>query len=456
VTNLLVVHPRLADLRGADLGRHEPLLRALGLRLILADHRPDPILARHFDAVLELPPPHEVEAGWAVLEPALGRHAVDALLAQTESGLPYGALAAAARGLRGPRPAAAYLCLDKHACRLRLAEHGLAQPGFVLAGDLAGAQRAAAELGFPLVLKGVASANQRLVTLVRDAAELAPAVARLRAGLPRSHDVARLAGFARVAGIELACDPRREFLVEAFAPGDPLESDGLVVGREVRSFGITAQIHAEAPSFFIEGYLTPAERPAAELARLEALTRAALAAVQLEDSGYSLEFRSHASASALIEVNGRLGCDEGFGDLFEAVLGAQPLFLAFLLALGAEPAFARRPSHAAVAYQSCYTPGSVRRVPGPPERAALERQGLRVGVNVRPGERTRAASDPEIHPHLAFVLAEDSASSRAAHVRARRAARELRFELEADALGASGTEPAWTTRLDLDQLPADT
>ncbi len=427
--NLLVVHPRLADLRGADLGRHERGLRALGLRLILADHRPDPVLARHFDAVLELPPPQEVEAGWAVLEPALARHAVDAVLAQTESGLPYGALAAAARGLRGPRPAAAYLCLDKLACRRRLAEHGVAQPGFALAADLAGAERAARELGFPLVLKGVSSANQRLVTLVRGAAELPPAVARILADLPRSHDIARLAGFARAAGVELACDPRREFLVEAFALGEPLESDGLVVGREVRSFGITEQIHATAPSFFIEGYLTPAERPPAELARLEELTRAALAAVGLEDSGYALEFRSHAAASALIEVNGRLGCDEGFGDLFAAVLGAQPLVLACLLALGADPAFTRRTAHAAVAYQSCYAAGEVRAVPDAGALAALRAQGLGAGVNVRPGERTHAASHPEIHPHLAFVLAEDARSSRAAYARARAAVDGLRFEL---------------------------
>ena len=52
-----------------------------------------------------------------------------------------------------------------------------------------------------------------------------------------------------------------------------------------------------------------------------------------------------------------------------------------------------------------------------------------MGVNVRPGEPTRAPDDPRIHPHLAFVLAGDPRSSRAAFERARAAARALPFEL---------------------------
>ena len=437
MTNVLVVHPRLADLRGADLARYEPLLRAFGLRLILADHRPDPALARHFDRVLELPPPHEVEAGWRVLEPFLARQPIHAVFAQTESGLPYGALVARACGLRGPSPAAVYLCLDKHACRRRLTEARVAQPAFALVGDLASARRVARELGLPVVLKGCASANQRLVTLVRRRAELAPAVTRLQRGLGCSRDIARLEGFARAAGIELSAAPGREFLVEAFAPGDPLESDGLVAGTEVMSFGISEQIHAVSPSFFIEGYLTPADRPREEHERLERLTRAALAAVGLRDSGYSIEFRSTARASCLIEINARLGCDEGFGDLFEAVIGAQPNFLAFLLAMGNEPTFTRRPGSAALAYRTCYRRGRVRSVPARSALARIEALGMLAGVNVRPGEHTRDSRDPEIHPHLAFVLARDPSSSRAAYERARSAVDALRFEL-----GPAVLEPA--------------
>jgi biotin carboxylase len=439
LTRLLVLHPRLADLRRADLGRYRLLLKTLGLHLVLADHRPDPEQARHFHSVLELPPPQAVDACWECLRRYLERAPVDALLALGESALPLGALAQREFGLRGASPEAAYACLDKHATRLRLAAAGVSQPEFRLVGDHASARGAARELGYPLVLKACASAKQRLVTLVRHEEELAPAVARLAHGLPRSRDVERLVSFARVARLELSADPWREFLVEAFAPGDPLESDGLVVGGEVASFDITEQIHAREPCFFIEGYLTPADRPASEIERLEELTRAAVAAVGLADGGYSIEFRSGPRGSRLIEINGRLGCDEGFGDLFEAVLGAHPVYLALRAALGHRTSFRRGPGRAAVAYRCSYERGEVVAVPEPRELARLERAGVEIGVNVRPGERTRDASDPEVHPHLAFVLARDPTSSRAAFERARRIADGLAFELEPSALVVRGT-----------------
>jgi biotin carboxylase len=430
VTRLLVLHPRLADVRGADLERYRPLLRMLGLRLVLADHRPDPALTHFFEEVVELPPPEEVEAGWRVLEGLFARRTIDAVWAQTESGLPYGALVAQALGVRGPSPRAAYLCLDKHACRVRLAEAGVSQPPFRLAHDLAQARRAATEIGFPLVLKGCASANQRLVTLVRTPDELAASVARLQAGLRESRDIVRLLRFAAVARFELADDPRSAFLVEGFADGDPLESDGLVIGERVLSFGVTEQIHARVPEFFIEGYLTPADRPPEELERLESLTNAALAALGLRDSGYSIEFRSSASASRVIEVNGRLGCDEGFGDLFETVIGAQPVYLAMRAALGWKVRFERTPGRAALAYRSVYSAGRILSVPEATERARLAREGLTLGLNVRPGQILHDAHDAACHPHLAFVLARDPRSSRVAFERASRAAAALPFELE--------------------------
>jgi hypothetical protein len=214
-----------------------------------------------------------------------------------------------------------YLCLDKHACRRRLAEARIEQPGFALAGDLAGARRIAGELGFPVVLKGCASANQRLVTLVRGEAELVPAVARLQGGLERSHDIARLEGFARAAGIELSAAPRREFLVEAFASGDPLESDGLLVGAEARSFGVCEQITSR-PQLLHRG-LPHARRPLVRGVRAWS-SRAARS--DRGPGGHRILARVPLERARVVpdRDRARLGCDEGFGDLFEAVIGAQP------------------------------------------------------------------------------------------------------------------------------------
>jgi cysteine synthase A len=430
VRRILIVHPRLADFRGTDVERFRPLLASLGLRLVLADERTDVPLAGLFDERIRLPPAHAVERGWRVLAFELESRPVDALLTQTESALPYGALAARAFDLCGPSCESVRLCLDKHACRTRLAEAGLEQPRFALARDARAVRQRSRAWGLPLVLKAVASANQRLVTLVCEPGQIDDAVARLRAGMARSADLARLEGFARAAGIELGCDVRREFLVESYAPGDPLETDGVVFGSEVHGFGVTEQVHAAAPDIFIEGYLSPADRAPAECERVERATRQALAAVGLRDSGYSIEFRSNAKRSSLIEINGRLGCDEGFGDLFEATIGVQPMYVALQATLGIAPSFMPTGRRAALAYRACYTASCVRSVPVAHDLARCADAGVRAAVHVTAGEHTRAADDLDVHPHLASALASDPRSSRAAYRRARAAVDALTFELE--------------------------
>src|SRR6185369_16165449 len=174
--------------------------------------------------------------------------------------------------------------------------------------------------------KATASALGRLVTLVRSPEDVEASVARVQAGLPTSTDLVRLASFARAARLDLGYDPFAEFLVEAFAGGDPVETDGVVSGSEPLSFGVTAQVLTPPPLFFVEGYLLPADRPAADIDAIERVSDAAIAALDLADTGYSIEMRIAEGRPLVIEVNGRLGWDEGFGDLFEVVTGVQPAF----------------------------------------------------------------------------------------------------------------------------------
>jgi biotin carboxylase len=259
------------------------------------------------------------------------------------------------------------------------------------------------------------------VTLAREEAEVEAKLARVQQGLATSRDVARLLDFARIEPVELGCDPRRDLLVEAFAHGDPVEVDGLVAGRSVESFGVTEQVHSAARDFFIEGYMFPADRPAAEVRELEALSERALEALGVRDSGFSVELRAGAGGPSLIEVNGRLGVDEGFGDLFAAVIGEHPVALAFALAFGRRPRWKRSEVRAAVAYRCHYERGVVERVPGEAELAELYRDRVAVSVHVRPGEELYAAGDPRIRPHVAHALVLDPQSSRRARHRAARA-----------------------------------
>jgi biotin carboxylase len=438
---ILALYPRAIAFRHARAARYSALLRALGVRLIVADDEAAAIDARWCDEKLELPAAERVDAAWSDLRAWLARHPIDAVVAQSEAGLLLGSLATREAELRGPTPRAAYLCTSKLACRLALEVARVPQPRFALARTTADVRAFARAEGYPVVLKGVASAAQRLVTLVRDASAVDGGVARVLAGLGSSADIERLGRFARLEGIDLGCDPRREFLVESFAPGIPLEVDGLVAGRAARSFGVTEQVHAREPAFFIEGYLFPADRTRAEIDAVERVARAAIAAVGLTDGAYSIEVRCDGADAQLIEINGRLGADEGFGDLFEATIGAQPALLAAQVALGRSPRWRAPRRCAAVAYRSCYSGGVVRRAPSAADLSALARRNLALEVHVAPGTRLQSAASPCVRPHVAHALATDPRSSRAAFERARRAVTALDLALaplpESAALAAS-------------------
>jgi biotin carboxylase len=283
--------------------------------------------------------------------------------------------------------------------------------------------------GFPLVLKPIASARGRWVTRVASREEIADAVLAVQRGLQDSEDVARLIGFARVAQLELECDPRRDFLVESYADGDVLEADGVVAATEIVSFGVTEQIPSIDPPFFIEGYALPAARDPLSIADVEAHAARAIRAVGLAHSGYSIEFRVDGRSISLIEINGRLGWDEGFGDLFSAVIGVQPALCAMRVALGRVPALAPTGVHAAIAYRCHYAEGRVAAVPSSRELEELLKRDLQAAVHVEPGRAVHAPPHADLLPHLARVLAVDRASSSAAYARARDAVDRLRFEI---------------------------
>jgi len=429
MTTVLLLHPGSSAFRQEQVRAHAPVLAALGLELALADDAPEAADRELFAEVLELPHPSRVDAAWERLRPWLDSRRIAGVLAQSEVGLPLGALAARHLGVPGPAPDAVLACVSKLETRRRLAAAGVPQPRFALARCAAEVRAFARESGFPVVLKGVSSALARLVTLVRSSAEVEPSVARLATALPHSEDVQRLASFARVAELDLGCDPTREFLVEEFAPGEALETDGVLAGRTALSYGVVEQLLTPPPRFFMEGYLLPADRGPEVLERVEQRSARALEVLGLSDTGFSIELRWHAGEARIIEVKGRLGWDEGFGDLFALRGGAQPVFQALEVCLGRTPTLRPSGAHAALLYRSCFENARVLRAP---DEAAFERlraRGLRAGLAHGEGARLHAPPDPRCRPHLAWVLARHPTSSRAAANLARAALAELSFEL---------------------------
>jgi len=108
------------------------------------------------------------------------------LTVQAERLVPVVASLAEALGLPGIGPDTAHLLTNKLAMRARLAEAGIPQPRFATVRTEAEARRAAADIGFPAVLKPADSAGQAGLARIESAddaeAHLAAAVAASPAG----------------------------------------------------------------------------------------------------------------------------------------------------------------------------------------------------------------------------------------------------------------------------------
>jgi hypothetical protein len=371
----------------------DAVLRDRPGRLVLAAEAPTEEDRASYDACVVLPPPWDVEGNLA----ALASVRADRVVCQSEWGLILGALHCERHALPGPGVQAAFLCTNKYLCRERLREVGVQQPRYALVGSADEVRRA--DLGYPLVLKAVASTLGRLVRRVDHDEDLEEAVAAMLRALPDAPDVRRCVAFAEATGLDMGCDAFTQFLAESYADGPPRETDGLFLGDVPHVFGVTEQRISDTNTVYMEGYLFPSRDPDG---LVDASLRA-LEAVGLRDSGFSIEFHGR----ELIEVNGRFGEDAGFPELFAAGLGEPPILTHMR---GAAPAARPNGGHA-VAYRNHYRPGTVRSV------------GTAAGVVpvVEAGEEiVGEPGTPDFYPHLAWSLASHPTSAASAYVEARR------------------------------------
>ncbi len=418
MVTVLVLYPAYGTVSCHEVSRYAEKID--GLRLVLADDEPTTSDEDIFHEVVELPPPERLAEAYAAVTRWCEKRHPDGIFVQSERGLLLGSLIARDFGLRGPSVEAAHLCSNKYLQRMALSRAGVGNPLFALAENAADVHRLAGDFGFPLVLKCVISTMSRLVTLVCGREDVDGAVERIRAGISKSLDVVRLVGFGQTGRVELACDPKRQFLVESFLRGDFVETDGFVVGEKPFTFGVSEQVQSVNPPFFIEGYLLPAE--CSDNQSVETLSDEIIKTIGLQDSGFSIEMRVRSGKVRVVEVNGRLGWDDGFGDLFQLRTHQERIFQAFQLALGLKPELVRDVSRfAAVAYRSCYYDGIVEDLPTREELAHLEGDGLRLGLATHKGARFVAPPHPEAYPHVAWALTTHPTSSHAAYEIARQA-----------------------------------
>ncbi len=359
---------------------------------------------------------HDVETNSApevtrALQNLAGRERLDAVVTFSDFYVDIVAEAARRLGFPGLDPAAAATCRSKHKTRLALARAGLPTPVVRLVASEEEARRAAAEIGFPAVVKPIADSSSTGVKRVESEDELV-AQFRLLAGWQENVRGQKLDG---------------SVLVESYLQGDEhsVETFTLPAG-ETRVVGVTDKHLSPPPNFVETGHDFPSGAAPSRRAALEDAARAALAAVGFDFGPAHTEIRFTERGPVVVEINARLA--GGMIPELVALATGIDLSRAWLdAAAGGRPALEpSRAGCASIRFLISPAAGRLARVEGEEEARAVP--GVtEVLVTARPGALLAPAVDA--YGRLGHAIAA-GASREAVAAAAETGTRAIRFVLE--------------------------
>jgi biotin carboxylase len=220
---------------------------------------------------------------------------IDAVIGVDEASVLPAAHVAARLGVaRNPLSAVA-ATRDKRQLRAGLTAAAVPQPVWMETrwhGEAAAADRAAASVGLPCVVKPVDLSASRGVIRADTVAELATAMERVD---------------------QLLCRPElcgatadRPLLIESFVPGAEIALEGLLSDGELAVLAIFDKPDPLNGPYFDETlYVAPSRQPEGLLAEAVTVTRAALTALGLRDGPIHAELRLSSAGAVFLEVAAR-------------------------------------------------------------------------------------------------------------------------------------------------------
>ncbi|MDX0852674.1 ATP-grasp domain-containing protein [Sinorhizobium medicae] len=228
-------------------------------------------------------------------------------------------------GLPGPDPASIEQCHDKVVQRQLLAHAGVPIPDYRVATNATEVESAVAEIGLPLVIKGVMGGGSSGVQMCRTVDEVAEHTRHLLGGAHMWRSSPRI-------------------LVEEFAQGQYFTAEmmgGRVVGIGTGAFG-------PPPHFVYREYTFPAELSNDENARIADASLSCLLALGLGWGPAKIEFRWTKRGPVVIEVNPRLAGTPD-PELIQLTYGVDLVDEHIKLVIGEECDLLARHSHTASA-----------------------------------------------------------------------------------------------------------
>ena len=230
-------------------------------------------------------PMGDVDLAVGIIAALHERRSFDAVLAVDDQGLMVAAAASERLGITHNPPEAVAATRNKAALRALLAASFVPQPDHrvVMAGSRVSS--AAAEIGYPCVVKPVSRSGSQGVIRVEDA-------------------VQALAAEDRIRLIVGASEP---LLVERFVPGAEVAVEGLLDGGRLEVFAVFDKPDPLDGPFFEETiYVTPSRQPPPVLAAIEVVVASAAAALGLREGPVHAELRiGPAGELTVLEVAAR-------------------------------------------------------------------------------------------------------------------------------------------------------
>lgn len=322
----------------------------------------------------------------------------DGVLTACDYYLETAAVLAARLGLPGTDPGAVRRARHKDAARRAMAAAGLPTPGFATAQSWTDTARAAADIGYPLVVKPVDLCAGMLVRRVDDAAGLRAAYEALRA-FPRN---AR--GQERAATV----------LLEEYLDGPEVSVETVTVDGRTSIVGVTDKTLAGPASFIELGHAFPAPVAPALAEAACRLVADALSALGVDRGVAHTEVKLTASGPYVVEVNLR-PAGNCITELVRRVAGVDLPAVLVRLAVGEEPASAPAPTGvggAAIRFVAPRRAGRVAQVRGasPPAGAT---DVVDWHVDDLAGREVAAAADNNGYVGRVMVVAADPAAAAA-------------------------------------------
>ncbi|HVK55594.1 MAG TPA: ATP-grasp domain-containing protein [Burkholderiales bacterium] len=208
----------------------------------------------------------------------------------------------------------------KHLVREALEQAGLPNPIFKTTSTWESTRQAAAQIGYPLILKPSDLASSAFVRLVKNEAELHDAFSALAQFQTNFREQSREA----------------LWLLEEYMTGEEISVEACTFQGETTIIGVTDKSVTGFPYFIEDGHMFPARLTGEQVEGIHALVVQALAAVGHDHGISHTEVKLTPDGPRIVEINPRPGGNY-ITELIERVTGIDLLTAQIDLALGRRP-----------------------------------------------------------------------------------------------------------------------